>query len=103
MEEAWVDPLHPFFTCVDHPSWKTNASKPYRFLHNFDGGEAIFYIPPYPFHTEIENYNFLLAKSLWDRSASTGRLSWGNSRLTIINANDTFCQFYERGDQFIKQ
>lgn len=102
MDEAWADPLHPFFVCVDHPSWKTNAAKPYRFLHNFSGGEAIFYIPPYPFHTEIENYNFLLAKALWDRSESTGRLSWGNSRFTIINANNSFCQFYERGDQFIK-
>lgn len=72
-------------------------------MHNFDGGEAIFYIPPYPFHTEIENYNFFLAKSFWDRAASTGRISWANSRVTIINANDTFCQFYPRGDQFIKE
>jgi len=38
MEEAWVDPLHPFFTCVDHPSWKTTSAKPYRYMHNFDGG-----------------------------------------------------------------
>jgi len=29
-------------------------------------------------------------------------ISWANSRVTVINANDTFCQFYERGDSFIK-
>ncbi len=28
--------------------------------------------------------------------------SWSNSRFTIINANDSFVQNYERGDSFIK-
>lgn len=103
LEEAWSDSNHPFFTCNDHPSWKTSNTSAYRWLFNFEGGEAIFYIPPYPFHTEIENYNFLLAKSLWDRAAETARFTWDNSRFTIINANDSFCHFYERGDSFIKE
>jgi hypothetical protein len=101
LEEAWSDSNHPFFTCNDHPSWKTSNTSAYRWLFNFEGGEAIFYIPPYPFHTEIENYNFLLAKSLWDRAAETARFSW--DIFTIINANDSFCHFYERGDAFIKE
>jgi len=103
LEEAWADPQHPFYTCTDHPSWKNSSSTAYRWLHNFQGGEAIFYIPPYPFHTEIENYNFLLAKSIWDRAADTARISWDSSRFTIINANPTFCHFYERGDAFLKE
>lgn len=102
LDEAWADPLHPFYTSMDHPTWRTTVTKSYRFIHNFEGGEAIFYIPPYPFHTEIENYNFFAAKAIWDRAAATGMISWANSRFTIVNANDTFCQFYERGDSFIK-
>ena len=51
LEEAWADPQHPFYTCTDHPSWKNSSTSAYRWLHNFEGGEAIFYIPPYPFHT----------------------------------------------------
>lgn len=102
-EEAWADSTHPFFTANDHPTWKSSNTSAYRWLFNFEGGEAIFYIPPYPFHTEIENYNFLLAKSLWDRAADTARFTWDNSRFTIVNANDTFCQYYDRGDAFIKE
>ena len=101
-ESAWDDPLHPFYFSVDHPTWKTSAVKTYRFMHNFNGGEAIYYIPPYPFHTEIENYNFFLAKELWDQYESTGVFIWKNSRFTIINANDSFCNYYPRGDEFIK-
>lgn len=44
----------------------------------------------------------MLAKSLWDRGESFAKFTWDNSRLTVINANDSFCQFYERGDSFIK-
>lgn len=102
LEDAWNDPLHPVFCSTDHPSWKTSMTKSFRFIHNFEGGEAIFYIPPYPFHTEVENYNFFLAKSYFDRAASTGLISWNSSRLTIINANDSFCPSYARGDSFIK-
>ena len=39
---------------------------------------------------------------MWDRLASHGRLSWANSRFTIINANDTFCQHYNKADVFIR-
>lgn len=102
-EEAWADPTHPVYSSADHPSWKSTSVTQFRYIHNFQGGEAIFYIPPYPFHTEIENYNFLLAKSYWDRAAQLGRISWDKSRVTVINANSTFCQFYERGDSFIKE
>lgn len=102
-EEAWADPTHPVYSNADHPSWKSTSTSQLRYIHNYQGGEAIFYIPPYPFHTEVENYNFLLAKSYWDQAARLGRLSWDKSRVTVINANSTFCQFYERGDAFIKE
>jgi sulfide:quinone oxidoreductase len=53
VEDAWNDQLHPFYFSIDHPSWRTTANKSFRYYHNFQGGESIFYIPPYPFHTEI--------------------------------------------------
>ena len=93
-EDAWADVFHPFHTNQDHSSWKTSTPKPFRYHYNFTGGEAIFYIPPAPFHGELENYNFLLSKAIWDRLASHGRLSWGVSRLTVINANDSFCPHF---------
>lgn len=52
-DEAWADEEHPFYTCSNHASWKFGASKPYRWMYNFNGGEAIFYIPPAPYHGEI--------------------------------------------------
>ena len=51
LDEAWVDPNHPFYMSADHPTWRTTSTKSYRFLNNFLGGEGIFYIPPFPFHT----------------------------------------------------
>lgn len=102
-EEAWADPNHQFHTSRDHPSWKTSSNKAVRFLHNFVGGEAIFYIPPGPFHGEIENYNFFLAKDIWDRYDNTGLLSWDKSRFTVINGNDTFSKHFSDADAFIKE
>lgn len=102
MDEAWADPDHQFHACKDHPSLKITASKAFRFMHNFQGGEAIYYIPPAPFHGEIENYNFFAAKELWDRYDKTGMLSWENSRFTIINSNNTFSSQYDGADTFIK-
>ena len=100
--EAWLDEAHPFYTNQNHPGWKFGCAKPYRWMYNFNGGEAIFYIPPAPYHGEIEAYNFLMTKDLWDRHDSTGRLCWENSRFTVINANNSFVPNFEEGDAFIK-
>lgn len=102
LDEAWSDMLHQFHVCQDHHTWRTSANKPPRFIFNFHGGEAYYYIPPAPFHGEIENYNFFLAKDLWDRYHQNGMLNWGNSRFTIINANNSFCSQFEQADSFIK-
>ena len=101
-EDAWADLDSPFHTNQDHSSWKNTDIKHYRYQYNFMGGEAIFYIPPAPFHGEVENYNFLLSKAMWDRLANHARLSWANSRLTVINANDSFCKHYNQADTFIR-
>ena len=61
-DEAWLDEEAPFFTNNNHPGWKFGSAKPYRWMYNFNGGEAIFYIPPAPYHGAIESYNFLMAK-----------------------------------------
>lgn len=102
-EEAWVDPDHPFFVAKDHPTWKTSVSKPYRWHYNFRGGNAYVYIPPAPFHGEIECYNFFLSKYIWNWYNFNGKLTWDNSQLTIINANDTFCRYLDKADKFIKE
>lgn len=101
-EDAWANVNSTFFCNQDHASWRTTCTKPARYHYNFQGGEAIFYIPPAPFHGTIENYNFFLSKAIWDRLASNGKLSWGNSRFTVINANNSFCPHFEKGDAFIK-
>lgn len=49
-EDAWADRFHPFYTNLDHSSWKTDVNKAARTHKNFNGGEAIFYIPPGNFH-----------------------------------------------------
>lgn len=90
-DEAWADLEHHVYADQDHESWKLSASKTFRYIHNFPGGEALYCIPPAPFHGEIEHYNFFLAKELWDRYDKTGLISWKNSRYTIINANNSFC------------
>jgi hypothetical protein len=48
-DEAWHEELCPVFTNADHPQWKTTSTKAARHFYNFNGGEAIFYIPPTPF------------------------------------------------------
>ena len=101
-EQAWEDNWFPFYCNQDHPSWRTTASKPFRYQYNFNGGQAIFYIPPAPFHGSLENYNFLLSKKLWDRHEAYGKFSWANSSFTVINANNSFCPFYEQGDAFFR-
>lgn len=101
-EDAWADIWSPFHCNQDYPSWKTTVSKPFRYHYNFNGGQAIFYIPPAPFHGELENYNFLLSKALWDRYNNNGKINWGSSKFTVINANKSFCPHFETADTFIK-
>ena len=48
-DDAWADLEHPFYTNGEHPSWKITCNKVPRYLHNFTGGDAIFYIPPSSF------------------------------------------------------
>ena len=88
---------------ADHPGWKFGCTKPYRYIYNFNGGDAYFYIPPAPYHGEIEAFNFLAAKELWKRDDSHGRICLENSNFTIVNANNTFCAHSEPIDSFIKR
>lgn len=101
-EEAWSDVVHPFYTNQDHLSWKTTVSKSYRVHLNFNGGEAIFYIPPNNFYGEVQDYNFFVSKALWDLHVSTGKLSWDTSRFTVINPNRTFSKHFPKADEYIR-
>ena len=71
-------------------------------MYNYNGGQAIFYIPPTPFAGEIENYNFLIAKDLWDWHAQNGKISWETSKLTVINANKSLCHNSDKVDEFLR-
>lgn len=71
-------------------------------MYNFNGGEAIFYIPPAPYHGELEAYNFLQTKDLWDRQNFHGRICLDSSRFTVINANKSFCPNFDGADSFIR-
>lgn len=101
-EEAWADPSNPFFSNSDHSTWKSMAQKGYRIHYNFNGGPAYFYIPPNNFAGEIENYNFLISKAIWDMQAKTGKICWETSKLTIINPNKTFCSHFKKVDDYLK-
>ena len=101
-DEAWADPIHPFYTNLDHSSWKSNISKTYRVHLNFNGGDALFYIPPNNFHGELNDYNFLTSKAIWDLHVKTGKLSWESSKLTVINPNNSFSKYFPKADDFIK-
>lgn len=101
-DEAWADTEHPFYTNADHPTWKGSVVKPQRYHYNFNGGEAIFYVPPTPFAGELENYNFFFSKELWNWFDGTGKISWDSSRFSLINANDSFCKYFRKADEFIK-
>ncbi len=101
-EENWADPETNFHVALEHPSWKLTEPKGVRYINNFTGGQAYFYIPPEPYSGHIENYNFFTAKSIWDRSANNGRISWDASQLTIINANRSFAPHFPQLDEFIR-
>jgi len=101
-DDAWADLDHQFHTNGEHPTWKITCNKVARYLHNFNGGDAIFYIPPSPFGGEIENYNFFVAKAMWDWHAANGKISWDSSSFTVVNANNTFCQHFEKADSLIR-
>lgn len=91
-DDAWADLDHQFHTNGEHPTWKITCNKVARYLHNFNGGDAIFYIPPSPFGGEIENYNFFVAKAMWDWHAQTEKsvgiqAASPLSMLIILSAN----------------
>lgn len=88
-EEAWKDLEHPVFSNNDHMSWRSTDHKYQKFIYNFTNGDAYFCIPPYPFAGEIEGYNFLLAKNIWNWYEEHGRLSPKHT-FTIMNANERF-------------
>jgi len=101
-DEAWADPVHPFYTNQDHPSWKTTITKSYRVHLNFNGGNAIFYIPPGNFYGEVQDYNFLISKGTFDLQEKTGKISWETSKFTVINPNKTFCKHFKKVDDYLK-
>ena len=39
---------------------------------------------------------------MWDWQAENGKISWDTSKLTVINANKTFCSHFEKVDNYIK-
>ena len=43
-----------------------------------------------------------MAKDLWDMHAQNGRISWDSSKFTVINANKTFCQHFNKVDSFLR-
>lgn len=101
-DEAWADTVNPFYTNLDHPSWKTTVSKSYRVHLNFNGGDAFFYIPPGNYYGQFTDYNFLVSKAIWNLHAKTGKLSWETSKLTVINPNKTFSKYFPKADDFLK-
>lgn len=101
-DDAWADTVNPFYTNADHPSWKTTVSKTYRVHLNFNGGDAYFYIPPTNFIGEIEDYNFLVSKAIWDLHAKVGKISWETSRFTVINPNKTFSRHFPKLDEYLR-
>lgn len=84
-----------------HPQSKASI-KQFRWMHNFNGGNAYFVVPKFPVLGEIELYNWFSSKALWDLYTKCGRLTWANSKVTIMNANQTFCPENKEVDQFIK-
>ena len=62
LDEAWKDPEHPVHVCKDHPSWRSGDHKYQKYHYNFNHGDAIFCIPPYPFRGESKHLSkrFLL-------------------------------------------
>lgn len=102
-EDAWSDVEHPFFVARDYHTWRTTVNKPYRLHYNFRGGNAFFYIPPAPFHGEVECYNFFLSKYIWNWYNFNGKLSWDNTNFTVINANDRFVKYLDSADTYIKE
>lgn len=101
-EDAWSDTLHPFYTNQDHSSWKSSVNKSSRVHLNFNGGPAIFYIPPGTSHGEVQDFNFMVSKGYWDLHAKTGKICWATSDLTVINPNKKFSAHIPRLDAFIQ-
>lgn len=73
----------------------------YSFISLFEHGQAVIYIPEFPFQSEIEHMNFLYALSTWEMNEKLGIGSplW---HLTIINANDRFASQCDVLDKFIR-
>jgi NADH dehydrogenase FAD-containing subunit len=101
-EEAFSDLNHPVFTHREHPTWKANDMKHQRWIYNYTNGNAFYCIPPYPYRGEISSFNFFPAAQVWRWYQSNGKLSPIN-RFTVFNANQTFCQYFDIADQFIKE
>lgn len=101
-EEAWSDLHHPVFSHREHPSWKANDMKHQRWIYNYTNGNAIYSIPQWPYKGEVNSFNFFPAAEVWRWYARNGKLSPINN-FTVTNANDSFCQYFETADTFIKE
>ena len=94
--ESWEDEAYPFFTNKEHTNWKLSSRKTWRGYLNFNGGDAFFYIPKNHFLGEIQDYNFLTTKSVWDKQEDTGKFSWEKAAFTVINPNKTFSKHFPK-------
>jgi len=50
----------------------------------------------------VTSFNFFNAAEVWRWYSSNGKLS-PVSNFTVTNANETFCQYFDQADQFIKE
>lgn len=73
----------------------------YSFVSLFEHGEAVIYIPEFPFQSEIEHMNILYALSTWEMNERFG-ISSPKWHLTIINANDRFASQCDVLDKYIR-
>jgi len=100
-EDAWKNYDRPVFAAKDHSSWRAEHHKYTKWHFNFNYGDAYFCIPPAPYKGEVGGLNFFMTNELWKWYLKSGKLS-PKSSLTIVNANDSFCQHFDKADKFIK-
>jgi len=50
----------------------------------------------------VNSFNFLTAAHVWKRYLAHGKLS-PISKFTVVNANKTFCEYFDEADRFIKE
>lgn len=94
LRSALENPESKVFSTIDLCS-----NKSHKFMSYFYNGDAVFYLPEFPYSGEVETSNMLMSLDLWQHFENIGNASPFRS-VTVVTPNDRLISKSDKLNEF---